>query len=110
MKGKLLFLEVPEVPVQGMPLIKSELCPASEEIWVQPQGTSPVQGESYFSKLHKNAKAIQSMARLNQSAELAKQTNAKEQFCCHLQQEPGIIMYRSGELLGISGSGNRNWP
>lgn len=76
-----------------------------------PRARPLCRGEGYFSKLHKNAKAVQSTPRLNQSAELAKQIHAKEQFCCHLQQqEPGIIMYKSGELLGISGSGNRNWP
>lgn len=110
-EGKLLFLEVPQVPVPGMPLIKIWIVPSRWRNLGTAPGHLPVQGEGYFSKLYKNAKAIQSMSRWNQSAELAKQTNAKEQFCCHLQQqEPGIIRYRSGELLGISGSGNRNWP
>lgn len=104
-KGKLLFPQVPQVPVQGMPLIRSDLCPAGEETWVQPQGTSPVQGEGYSSKLRKNAKAILNMPRLKQSVELAKQTNAKEQFCYHLQQqEPGIIITGQGrcwEFLAV---------
>lgn len=87
---------------------------ATDKIWIVPSwwrnlgtapGHLPCAGGRLFSKLRKNAKAILNMPRLKQSVELAKQTNAKEQFCYHLQQqEPGIIITGQGrcwEFLAV---------